>query len=272
MKGPLILLGHSLKRVRTLVLAMALLLAAFQVLLIVVAGPIQRSGSFQQLGEMLPPFVREVMGPSLTALMSFSGIVCLGYFHLAVMGSLVGLSIALGTMPTSEIETGFMDLILSRPLPRHWIITRSIIVMMICTVAVLGVMMIGTWAGLNGLAPRDVAWPEPGLILRLVMNLGALMLCWNGVAMAIGAGARRRSVAGGLAGLLALAMFLLDYIARAWKPAEQIAWLSPFRYYSPFELLMGNALPAKNILVLAGIAGLGFGLAYVLFSRRDVSH
>ncbi|MEK6322458.1 MAG: hypothetical protein AABN33_12330 [Acidobacteriota bacterium] len=272
MKRPLILLAHSLKRVRTLVVAMAVLLAVFQVFLIVVARSIQGSGSFEQLGELMPPFVREVMGPSFTGLMSFSGIVCVGYFHLAVMGSLVGLAIAIGTMPTSEIETGFMDLILSRPLARHWIITRSIIVMMICTVAVLGMMMLGTWAGLNGLAPKEAAWPAPSLILRLVMNLGVLMLCWNAVAMAIGSAARRRSVAGGLAGLLALTMFLLDYVARAWTPAEQIAWLSPFRYYSPFELLMGNALPAKNLLVLAGIAGLGFSLAYVLFSRRDVSH
>lgn len=272
MKGPLILLAHSLKRIRMLVVAMAALLAVFQVFLIVVARSIQTSGSFEQLGDLMPPFVREMMGPAFTGLMSFSGIVCLGYFHLAVMGSLVGLSIAIGTMPTSEVETGFMDLILSRPLARHWIITRSIIVMTICAVLVLGTMMISTWAGLNWLAPRDVEWPSPHLIGSLVVNLGVLILCWNGIATAIGSAARRRSVAGGLAGLLSLAMFLLDYVARAWKPAEQIAWISPFRYYSPFELVMGSDLPAKNILVLASIAVSCFGLAYVLFSRRDISH
>lgn len=272
MKGPLILLAHSLKRVRTLVIAMAVLLAVFQVFLIVVARSIQRAGSFEQMGELIPPFFRELLGPSFTSLMSFSGIVSLGYFHLAVMGSLVALSIALGTMPTSEVETGFMDLILSRPLARHWIITRSIVVMMICTAAVLVVMMMATWAGLKGFAPKDAAWPARDLILSLVINLGLLMLCWNGVAMAIGSAARRRSVAGGIAGLLALATFLLDYVARAWQPAESVAWLSPFRYYSPFELLMGSALPAKNLLVLAGIAASGFSLAYVLFSRRDISH
>ena len=272
MKGLVILLAHSLKRVRILVLAMAALLAVFQVVLIVVAASIQTSGSFRQLGDLMPPFVREMIGPSFAGLMSFSGIVCVGYFHLAVMGSLVGLSIAIGTMPTSEIETGFMDLILSRPLARHWIVTRSIVVMIMCAVLVLGTMIIGTWVGLNWLAPRDVEWPSSHLILSLVVNLGVLMLCWNGIATAIGSAARRRSVAGGLAGFLSLAMFLLDYVARAWAPAEQIAWLSPFRYYSPFELVMGNRLPAKNILVLAGIAVSGFGLAYVLFSRRDISH
>jgi ABC-2 type transport system permease protein len=263
---------YSLKRVRALVAAMTVLLAAFQVLLIVVAGSIQNSNSFEQLSELMPPFVRQLLGPSFLSLMSFRGIVCVGYFHLAVMGSLVGLAIALGTMPTSEIEIGFMDLILSRPVARHWIITRSIALMMICTLAVLAMMMLGTWAGLNWLAPQAVECPGPRLILSLALNLAVLMLCWNAIAMAIGASARRRSAAGGLAGLLALAMFLLDYVARAWEPAERVAWLSPFRYYSPFELVMGNPLSVKNLLVLTGIAVSGYALAYVLFSRRDISH
>ena len=272
MKAAMILIVYSLKRMRTLVIAMAVLLAGFQVVLILVAGSIHRSGSFEQLGQMMPPFVRQMMGSSLISFMSFSGIASLGYFHLAVMGSLVGLSIALGTTPTSEIEIGFMDLLLSRPLARHWIITRSIVVMMICTAAVLGMMMAGTWAGLNLLAPKEVAWPTPRLVLSLVTNLAVLMLCWNAVAMAIGAAARRRGVAGGLAGLVALAMFLLDYVARAWQPAERVAWLSPFRYYNPLDLIMGRALSTKNLMVLIAIALSFFALSYVLFSRRDISH
>jgi ABC-2 type transport system permease protein len=248
------------------------LLAAFQVLLIIVASSIQRSNAFEQIGALIPPFARELMGPSFTSFMSFKGIVCLGYFHLAVMGSLVAVSIALATMPTSEIETGFIDLILSRPVARYWIITRSIIVATFCTVALLVMMMAGTWTGLKALAPRNVAWPAPNLILSLAINLGLLMLSWSGVAMAIGSASRRRSVAGALGGLLALATFLLDYVARAWQPAQSVGWLSPFRYYSPFELVMGTKLPPKNLFVLASIALTGFALAYVLFSRRDISH
>jgi ABC-2 type transport system permease protein len=272
MRAPITLLVYSLKRVRTLVIAMAVLLAIFQVVLILVAGSIQRSDSFEQLGQLMPPFVRAMLGPSFTSLMSFRGIVCVGYFHLSVMGSLIGLSIALGTMQTSEIEIGFMDLVLSRPIARHWIITRAIIVMLVSAVVVLGMMMLGTWAGLNGLAAEGVAWPSPKLVLSMAINLGLLMLCWNAVAVAIGSVARRRSVAGGIAGFLALTMFLLDYVARAWEPAERVAWLSPFRYYEPFELLMGAVLSAKSLLVLTGIAVFAFGLAYVLFSRRDITH
>lgn len=272
MKATLILVIYSLKRIGTLVIAMALLLAMFQILLILVAGSIRNSGSFDQLGALMPPFVRQILGDSFVSLMSFSGIVSVGYFHLSVMGSLVGLAIAIGTMPTSEIEIGFMDLILSRPLARHLIITRSIVVMLICTVASLGMMLIGTWAGLNWFADKDAGWPSANLILSLAANLAVLMVSWNAIALAIGSATRRRAVAVGFAGLLALATFLLDYVARAWEPAERVAWLSPFRYYSPFEMLMGRGLSAKNLMILGCIAVSGFALAYALFSRRDISH
>lgn len=272
MSGPYLLLIHSLKRVRTLVLTTGILLAGFQLILIAVAKSIQRSDGFAQLSAMLPSFARDVIGPSLTSFMSFAGFVCIGYFHLAVVGTLVALSTALATMPASEIETGFIDLILSRPLARHWIITRSIILIILCTAALLAFMLVGTWIGLETIAPKDAEWPSVSLIIALAVNLGLLMLCWSGVAMAVGSASRRRSVAGALTGLLALTAFLLDYVGRMWQPAQSVAWLSPFRYYSPFELVMGNALPLKNLVVLGGIAAAGFVAAYVLYSRRDISH
>jgi ABC-2 type transport system permease protein len=272
MKAFTTLLAYSLRRVSALVVAMAVLLAGFQTLLILVARSVQQSNAFDQIGALIPPFARALMGQSFTTFMSFQGIVCLGYFHLSVMGSLVAMSIALATTPASEVETGFMDLILSRALARHWVITRAIAVLICCTAVLLAMMMLGTWVGLHALAPAGSTWPQLNLILSLVANLGILVLAWGGIAMAIGSAARRRAIAGGIAGLLALATFLLDYVARAWSPAESIAWLSPFRYYSPFDLLTGAPLPIKNLVVLAGIAAGGFALAYWLFSRRDISH
>jgi len=70
-----LLVAHSLKRVRTLLLITALLLGAFQLVLILVAGSIQNSGGFEQLAALLPAFFRELLGPALVSFMSFSGIV-----------------------------------------------------------------------------------------------------------------------------------------------------------------------------------------------------
>jgi len=270
MTGPILLLSLSLKRARTLLVATGLLLAAFQVLWVLIASSIHPS-KFEDLAALLPPFVRALLGPAVASVMSFGGIVCLGYFDLAIVAALLALIIALATLPASEVETGFADLILARPLRRHWIITRTIALVLISTLMMVALMMAGTWVGLAMLAPDDAQWPSPMMIGSLALNLGMLMLCWSSVALALAA-ACRRSVASATTGLLALAALLLDLTARLWPAAEPFAWLSPFRYFIPFDLVMGTALPVENILVLWAIAMSGFTVAYLLFSQRDISH
>ena len=89
--------------------------------------------------------------------MSFAGIACVwDIIELAVIGALVAIAITLATIPASEIETGFIDLILSRPLARHWIITRTIVATDSVRVrSDAGMMMAGTWIGLEMFAPRE---------------------------------------------------------------------------------------------------------------------
>jgi len=79
MRSAGLLLWHSLKRVRALLLSAALLLLAFQVVLILVAGSVHRANTFASMNSMIPAFAREMLGPSIAGLMSFSGLVCLGY-------------------------------------------------------------------------------------------------------------------------------------------------------------------------------------------------
>jgi ABC-2 type transport system permease protein len=271
MKGPILLLALSLKRARTLVLVTGLLLAAFQVLLVLIAGSVERAGEFENLARLLPPFVRVLLGPSLASVMSFSGIACLGYFELGILIALLALTIALATVSASEVESGFADLILARPLRRHWLITRTIALLLVATLVLLAMMLTGTWTGLAMFAPKNAQWPSPRVLGSLALNLGLLMLCWGGVALALGA-ACRRTVASAVTGLLALTALLLDITGRLWPPAGRVAWLSPFRYFIPFDIVMGTELPLGNMIVLAAIALTGFTVAYYLFSRRDISH
>jgi ABC-type transport system involved in multi-copper enzyme maturation permease subunit len=266
------LVVQLLSRVRRLLLAAGLLLAAFQVVLILQANSLQATNSFAKMGDLVPSFARDLMGPSFVMFLSFKGIVCLGYFHPVVMGALVSVSVTIATIPIMEIETGFIDLVLARPVARHWIVTRSILVALISTGYLLAMLALGTWIGLSSFAAKNAGWPSFELIGSLATNLGLLMLCWAAIAMAIGCACGRRASAAAIAGLLALTAYLTDYIGRAWKPAESVAWLSPFRYYTPFELVMGSAVSAKNLYVLGGIAATAFALAYLFYSRRDISH
>ncbi len=270
MRGGPALILHSARRIRTLVFVVGMLLAGFQILLSLAARTAQESKAFQQLYLLVPDFLRQMMGPSLIALMSFSGIVSVGYFHIAVVGALVGLTIALATEPAAEIESRFIDLILSRPLARHWLITRSIILILGSTIFLLTAMAAGSLIGLYWLAPQDMIRPSLLLVRAMIVNLAALMLCWGGLTQALASFARRRSVPGALAGLLALTGYLIDYLARLWRPAAKISWLFPFHYYSGMDLITGRGIPWRDIAILVGYALCGFAVAYVQFSRRDL--
>lgn len=270
MSRPFLLFKLSLKRVWKLLCAVGLLLGGFQVLRVHIAASVHQAGHFEQIAELLPPAVRAILGPSLTSVLSFNGIVCGGFFDLGNVLGLTALSIALATVPASEIETGFADLMLARPVPRHWLISRTIALVLFSIVLELFMIVAATWTGLALFAPPGDAGPPTRQIVALALNLGMLLLCWSGVAMALGA-AYRRGQAGATAGLLAIATLLLDYAQKLWPPLERIGWVSPFRYFTPFEMVMGDPVPVENLTVLWAVGMTGFALAYLIISERDIS-
>ena len=269
MSGAFLLFRLSLKRVRTLLCATGLLLAGFQALRVRIAAS-HNAADYEQIAALLPPSVRAILGPSLTSVLSFNGIVCGGYFDLGIVIALVVLTITLATLPAAEIETGFADLILARPIRRHWLITRTIALVLLSILLMLFMIMAGTWAGLAMFAPPDAPGPPARQTAPLALNLAMLLLCWSGVAMAFGA-ACRPGVARPATSLLAFAALLLDYAQKLWPALERIGWLSPFRYFTPFELVMGDPLPVENLLVLWAIAITGFTVAYLIMSQRDIA-
>ena len=64
----LVLVVHSLKRIRGLLIGLGLMLAAFQFLLTQVGAYLVRQSAFSQLSALIPDFVRTAAGPSALAL------------------------------------------------------------------------------------------------------------------------------------------------------------------------------------------------------------
>lgn len=269
-RATIVLVGHSLRRMRTALIGLGILLAGFEFLLTQIAVYLLRRSAFGELSMLMPEFVRTVAGPSALAFMSFSGIVALGYFHPAVIGSAVGLMIAIATEPAGEVETRFADLILSRPLGRAQPITRTLVVLAVSGNAILALMITGTRLGLACCTPKDSPHLSPGLIGSLAVSLATVMMCWAGVTLAIAAASRRRAVAGSIAGGAALAAYLLDYVGRAWEPARGVSALSPFHYFEPMSLVAGQPLSGWNMSVLTGIGVAGTIVAYTVFRHRDI--
>jgi ABC-2 type transport system permease protein len=264
------LVRHSLVRFRTPLLVMAAALAAFQVLLGLAAQELQREGAFTQIANLIPVFVRQLFGTALVSIMSFSGIMALGYYHVAIVAVLVGLVVAIATEPAGEVEGGFADLVLSRSVSRAAVVGRSVVLIVVCPALEVCAMAAGTFIGLWLAVPTGAARPAALLVWSLAFGLWCVLVCWGGVSLAIGSVARRRFVAGSIAGGGAAALMLVDYLSRVWKPIRGLARLSPVHYYNPLDLVMNKPLPRGDEAILLGAAAVAVVVAYALFSRRDL--
>ncbi len=270
MNAAIALLRHSVRRVRVLTFAIIAMLASIQILFTIAAKSLQEQNSFSQLFALVPEYLRQVLGPSLLTLLSFRGIVCLGYFHVAVMAVLVGVVISLATEPAGEAEMRFLDLVLSHPLARHWIITRTAALITAFVVVALSVMVLATRVGLYATASPDIAQSVFQVVPRLALNLGALLWCWGGIGVMLASIAPRRSVAGAATALLAAACFITDLISQVWRPLKPLTRFSPFHYFNSLNLIAGSPNAAHDSMVLAGIGAAGLVMAYLFFSRRDL--
>jgi ABC-2 type transport system permease protein len=264
------LVRHSLSRLRTALAVMAAALALFQVLLAMAAAELQRQGTFEQLAALVPAFVRELFGTALLSMMSFSGIMALGYYHVAIVAVLVGLVVAVATEPAAEVEAGFADLVLAQPVSREAVVTRSAVLLIVCPVIVIAAMSMGTFAGLWWAGPAAGSAPPPRLVWKLAAGLWSVLACWGGVSLVIGVASRRRAVAAGVAGGAAAALMLVDYLSRVWRPIRGIARLSPFHYYNPLDLVIGKPLAPGDVGILLGSASAAVALAYVVYRHRDI--
>jgi hypothetical protein len=267
----LTLVGRSLGRTAGLFAAISILLASFEIALIAVAASFAGANDFARLSllmsQIMPAFVQNAFGP---AMLSFAAMTTVCYFDPLVVMMAVQFAVFLATEPAGEIEGGLVDLVLARPLPRHWLISRSVLVMTAGAFLPALAMGIATWAGLRFLAPAGTSWPEARIVLLMMIHLAAVSWCFGGAGLAAAAWSRRRGAAQAGIAFTSVALYLIDVIGESWARVLPLARLLPFHYYHGAAILRGTANAALDLSVLSGIGATAIALAYWQFGRRDL--
>jgi ABC-type transport system involved in multi-copper enzyme maturation permease subunit len=266
----LALLGRSLARVRGALVGVAALLCVFQAALVLQAASYDQQQTFESLGRLMPAFVQRWFGDSLAALASFSGVVAFGYFHPVVVLLVAMIAAYAASDPAADVEEGYVDLLLSRPTPRHWLVSRSAILALACPLALAVLMIASTLTTVAVVAPASARGPSPGTIITLAAHLVAVAWCFGALSLAIAGGARRRSTAFATTAIVAVALYFINVLAASWKPARAADFLSPFHYYRGAEIVAGITDPARDLLLLGSAAVLLIGASYWRFRTRDL--
>jgi len=264
------LLGRSAYQIRFALSATVLLLGALQILIIAQAVEIQRTNAFASLANLLPGFLQRGLGNKAMILASFKGTVAFGYFHPVVCMTVAVLAMYPATEIAHEVEAGLVDLELARALPRHRLVTRSLVLSHLAAAIVLGAMAAGTAIGIRLFDASQLDVPSLDLRARLLFNQFAVASCFAGFALFVASWAHRWSSAFTIAALSAVVLYNVDFIAMGWRPMQAVAWVSPYHYFPALSIILGDASTPRDIVILFGAAAILSAGAYWQFQRRDL--
>jgi ABC-type transport system involved in multi-copper enzyme maturation permease subunit len=264
------MIGRSISRMRGALAGTAGLVALFQIIIVLQAASIDRTQRYEMLGEMTPAFIQRWLGESLAALASFGGLVTVGYFHPVIMLLVSMVAAYAASELAGDSENGHVDLLLSRPVARSWVVTRSAVVVLACPLGLAALMLLSTWLSLALVSSPASRPPSAASLLNLAGHLVAVAWCFGALALALASVARRRGGAIVPTAIAAVALYLNNVLAASWAPSRVLDVLSPFHYYQGPAVLAGLANSTLDFLVL-GVGTVGFlAVAYWRYSRRDL--
>ncbi len=257
----------TLRRDRGILVILAWALFVLEALIVWIARALDTGGAFATLAGLIPEFVRRSAGFDVALVLSFSGTVGIGYFHPATMAVLIAAAILVARGPVTEVEGRTIDLIVARPVPRRAVVVRSLAMTVTAAVLLPGAMLAGTVTGL-ALVGRlgHVAF---GPFLSLALDDAILLAGFASVFVLFSSVSRRTRAFVQASVGLAVASYLLDFLARVWQPIRPLGPLSLFHYADPGLALAGHP-GLVGPVVVAAVALAASSLALIAFDRRDL--
>jgi ABC-type transport system involved in multi-copper enzyme maturation permease subunit len=132
-------------------------------------------------------------------------------------------------------------------------------------------MIVASRFALSTFAPAGAAIPPVRTTLLFAGNLLALGWWFGALSLVTSAFARRRSVAFGVPGLAAIALYLLHLYAEISTRAAAMRPLIPFHYFNaPAILRASDATWTRDVAILSVTAAIMVIAAYRVYEERDL--
>jgi ABC-type transport system involved in multi-copper enzyme maturation permease subunit len=259
------LLGHHARRHFAALLPMAAGLALFELLLTRIAPAPDETSWIASMLAAAPPELLAVIGNDVAA-GSPAGFLSIGYGHpfFFLILSAWSVRVSCGAL-AGEIGRGTMDLLAARPIAR-WV---HIVAGALAVMAGLAVLTAAALAGTGvGLAVRPLGL-SASHFLPVAAMAWLLFTAFGAAGLLVSATRREGGAAiGWLSGVIATS-FVLEYLARLWKPMAALRPWSLFTYYNPQQIVK-TGLGPLDIATLAGVTVTALVATAVVFGRRDL--
>lgn len=261
------LTARNLLHHRRLLVIGTLGMVGFEIMMVQFLALLEAGPGLRELLDMLPAAMRDFMGTQF-AVASFGSGVAFGFKHPIVVAIAIALIVTVATVASGERETGFLELVLARPVPRSRYLLAVLVLIMLASVVFPVGLLAGVAVGLATVdAPDGVTWTQ---YVPSAVELTCLLLSIGGITLAFAAGARRRGQAVARTVGLVAALYVLDLFGSLARWLEAARWLSPFHYFHPIETALGGQTHWTHLAVLVMVFVAGTAAAFTMFDRADL--
>ena len=257
----------ELRRSRLLVLGLAAIGAIYGGFIsLFYANVVDNAAAFQSIVDLYPKELLQAFG--VDGDLAAPGVYLGGNvfnFLWPLLAAIGGITLA--TRVAGDADRGFLDILLTTPLPRIRHLALSIAVQLMGLTLTAAAMIGGILLADLAIAP---SFPTERLVLSLVLCV-ALGMAIAGPTTFLAVRLLDRGRAAGIVAGTLVVMYLLQVIAQLAPASEALATVSLFRYFTVRELIDGGPFPIGDALVLAGTGVVGWALALLDFRGRDIA-
>jgi len=244
--------------------------SAFYILLMfwLYPGIAQNAGAIDQIFASLPEGVSKAFG--LSGFGSAEAFISGEYYGLILVLILAVLCVQVSTQLMAKlVDQGSMAYLLSTPTTRGKVAFTQAVVLVTGLFLILAVTTLAGYLGYVWFLGNDF---EFHLDKFMKMNLAAFLLFFaiGGISFLVSTLANDEKKARGISGLIVFLFFSMDLLG---KFSDRIDWVrraSLFSLYEPSEIVKGQADLTAAIIVLTAVGLVSFGLAVLLFRKRDL--
>jgi ABC-2 type transport system permease protein len=258
---------RQLARNRAFLIAVALVLAAFEFIGCAIVASIDISGALTQVMQFAPPVLRAMIEQNMPG-SSPAAVLAFAWNHPVAHALLTAVAITLPARAIAgEAETGVIELVLAQPISRAEYFAAHLLFGAAALGGVLAAGLLGTAIGQQFYGIEGFG---AGRLAALFINMFLLQLAIFAVTLAASAYGQEAGRVAIMGVLVAVVSFLVNAISALWSKAQFAKPLSLHGHYEPRDILTHGQLSVPSLVILGGFAAIALAVAYRHFGRRDL--
>jgi len=265
---PFVLLKFWTLRILPAWFLIASMIFLFQIAICGVVHDNERVKALIQYVEMLPAFIKALMGGEVLEVGNIAGLIAIGYQEPLVL--LLYMLFAVG-VPTAllagEIQRGTMELILSRHTAKIHVYVCAGLITVVGMYALVLVMFSGTIVATK---IYDFYQEVPLYFFFKIAIVGGMLASAVGGIALLAAACFRRGMAVSLTVAFLVVEYFISIISDWWPRMEWMAPISIFNYVDGPKIFANPGWPIGDMCVLLALLAVSTVLGGIIWSRRDL--